>query len=272
MVNLPLCVSFKDMDPLQVEITKYKAQKDLLCERLMKEEESLAEFLRRLYAFEQEFLSQLAPLHQQIERWEQRCLLTEKTVQHLEHLSFQNILPPTEVASLLSITQHRNDTPLPSTDAPRILDSEEQKEAKKLFRQLARRFHPDLIDLPEVKRQRQEVMSEINEAYRSGDLEALRALKHHPEIRLPENETVGEQWERIVREISLLRHKIEDCKDQFNTISQSEVAMFMHLNEQDQSSFKQLEALLKEKIQRLQRRWIRLRQEEEEYWIKVDGL
>ena len=231
----------------------------------------MAEFLRQIHAFEQEFLSRLAPLHGQIERWERRCALTENIVRHLEDLSRQNVLPPTEVTSLLA-TAHHTPPSEPLPNAPRVLSSEEQQEAKRLFRHLARRFHPDLIDIPEVKRQRQEVMSEINEAYRSGDLEALRSLEHHPQIRLPENETVGEQWERIVREIARLHQKIADCSTQFTTVTQSELANLMHLNEQDESSFAQLKELLQQKVQRLQRRWIRLRQEEEEYWMKVDGL
>ena len=260
------------MDPLQVEIDKYKAQKERLCERLLEDEAQLAEFLRRLYAFEQEFLTRLAPLHEQIERWEQRCALTEKIVRHLEDLSQQNVLPPTEVTSLLTAGHQSKAISDPIREASKVLTAEEQREAKVLFRRLARRFHPDLIDLPEVKRQRQEVMSEINEAYRSGDLEALRSLEHHPQIRLPENETIGEQWERIVREIARLQQKIKDCDAQFTTVTHSDLATLMLLNEQDESSFVQLKELLQEKVQRLQRRWIRLRQEEEEYWMKVDGL
>ena len=48
-------------------------------------------------------------------------------------------------------------------------------------------------------------MREINAAYQNQDLEVLEHLQHHPDIRAPEHETAGQRWERLVREIALIK-------------------------------------------------------------------
>ncbi|MEZ0064110.1 hypothetical protein ABIA32_000088 [Streptacidiphilus sp. MAP12-20] len=50
------------------------------------------------------------------------------------------------------------------------------REAQRLFRELARRAHPDLAQEPEEVRRRGEFIARVNEAYARGDVLALEAL------------------------------------------------------------------------------------------------
>lgn len=60
------------------------------------------------------------------------------------------------------------------TDRPLVLPSE--KDVKRLYRQLARRFHPDLADDDSERHRRHEQMSALNEAYSSGNVRGMMAL------------------------------------------------------------------------------------------------
>ncbi len=67
----------------------------------------------------------------------------------------------------------------------RRMPEEETAELKRRYRDLARRFHPDLADSSDERAMRQEIMLRINHAWQCQDLEALRALEHELETRLP---------------------------------------------------------------------------------------
>jgi len=60
-------------------------------------------------------------------------------------------------------------------DAPELL--------KRLYRQLARRYHPDLSADPAEREHRNRLMAEINNAYNRRDLDALKVLAAQPENR-----------------------------------------------------------------------------------------
>ena len=55
-------------------------------------------------------------------------------------------------------------------------DEDQANEAKGLYRDLARRYHPDLARTPEERERRQEMMLRVNLAFRERDLAALQAL------------------------------------------------------------------------------------------------
>ena len=263
------------IDPLQIEIKRYQTRKDKLCEVLMEKEAQFAEYQRKLHSYEVELLDQLAPLHQQLYRWEQRCVITEGIIVRLEQMDWKTEEIPTQThpwVREIETTATTKDIIGPIEDKPIELNAEEQQEAKLLYKKLARRFHPDLVDIEQVQRQREEVMGEINEAYRTGDIEALRELEYYPDIRNPAGEGNGERWERLVREIALLEKKIIECDQMQKEVQCSELATLMNLSEQDKNQFEQVEQILKEKILQLQDRWLRLRNREEKCWLHLDRL
>ncbi|MDX2160867.1 MAG: hypothetical protein SF162_06035 [bacterium] len=51
---------------------------------------------------------------------------------------------------------------------------------KRIYRDLARRFHPDLAPTPEERARRTTIMSHINAAYTARDFDALNAIADHP--------------------------------------------------------------------------------------------
>jgi hypothetical protein len=58
---------------------------------------------------------------------------------------------------------------------------EYEQKMRELFRNLAKRFHPDLVNDPKEKSRRQSIMARINAAYTARDLLALESLARHTE-------------------------------------------------------------------------------------------
>lgn len=69
------------------------------------------------------------------------------------------------------------------------LDADQSGEAKQLYRDLARRYHPDLARTPEERERRQEMMLRVNLAFRERDLAALQALYRAGAVDDPSFET-----------------------------------------------------------------------------------
>ena len=65
------------------------------------------------------------------------------------------------------------------------LPAHDEAEAKRMYKQLARRFHPDYAAGEEDREQRESMMQAVNEAYRARDLPALRALYGQAEVLDP---------------------------------------------------------------------------------------
>lgn len=60
-----------------------------------------------------------------------------------------------------------------------------EEKIRKLFRQLAKRFHPDLTSDAEEKKWRAQIMTQVNQAYSQRDLKALQALAEQPDRPAP---------------------------------------------------------------------------------------
>jgi hypothetical protein len=109
-----------------------------------------------------------------------------------------------------------------------------EEQIKNLFRELARRFHPDLTSDPEEKKWREEVMTRVNQAYSNRDLKALRALAEQPDrpVDAP-NQTKEQEIASLRAELKRLDGVIADLK-----------ARIMHLEESPAWQLK-MEARLK---------------------------
>jgi hypothetical protein len=84
---------------------------------------------------------------------------------------------------------------------------------RSLFRELARRFHPDLTNDPEEKKWRQEVMTRVNQAYTNRDLAALKALAEQPDRPIDSpGQTKQQEIKTLKQELKRLDGVISDLK------------------------------------------------------------
>jgi len=97
-----------------------------------------------------------------------------------------------------------------------------EEQIKKLFRELARRFHPDLTSDPEEKKWREEIMTRVNQAYTNRDLKALRALAERPDRPVDSpNQTKEEEIANLKAELKRLDGVISDLKARIKHLEQS---------------------------------------------------
>jgi hypothetical protein len=88
-----------------------------------------------------------------------------------------------------------------------------EEQIRALFRELARRFHPDLTTDPKEKRWRQEIMTRVNQAYTRRDLAALRALAEEPDRAVESPDQSKEQEIKTLKlELKRLDGVIADLK------------------------------------------------------------
>jgi hypothetical protein len=93
----------------------------------------------------------------------------------------------------------------------RDLSEDQHEKLKKLYRQLARRFHPDFALDEDDRAYRTSIMMAINAAYTAGDLSRLQELVSQPEPTRPDY-TDEEYAAALLREITHCERRIEEIK------------------------------------------------------------
>jgi hypothetical protein len=92
---------------------------------------------------------------------------------------------------------------------------------KKLYRQLCRRFHPDLTQDPDERVWRTEIMAAINAAYEARSLVELEALAQTPDRARPRVLDTDEQrlaalrskWQQIQRRLREVESELSDLRN-----------------------------------------------------------
>lgn len=114
----------------------------------------------------------------------------------------------------------------PPSTAP--LSQEQKGELKQLYRQLARRFHPDLAQDETDRAYRTEVMAAVNGAYRAGDLEHLRQLLLRPEATPHPQSAQNDQQlaQALLQEIARCQHRLQEIRQELAKLEKGESYRF----------------------------------------------
>lgn len=151
---------------------------------------------------------------------------------------------------------------------------EDIRDTKQIYRELARRFHPDLVETDDAREERTHLMSQINEAYQKRDLNRLREFLNHPEIIDPQRETVGDTLIRLIRRVAQLRTLTRDASQRLLEEQNSEM---VQLFQQCQDSmnrmgdpFAVLKQALQDQIDRAKFEWMCQRARESKLWTEIE--
>ncbi len=113
---------------------------------------------------------------------------------------------------------------------PRLNDenlTEGERHLKRLYRQLARRFHPDLVADPAERTHRTELMARINEAYSARDLATLLMLAEQPDAGGPAEPLAALQLQELRQINAQLRRRITDLQFERTNLIHSDLMQFM---------------------------------------------
>jgi DnaJ-domain-containing protein 1 len=96
---------------------------------------------------------------------------------------------------------------------------------KQLYRQIAKKVHPDLATDEAERVRRQEVMSAVNQAYEEGNEEQLREILHQWESspETVQGEGVGAELIRALRKISQSRDRLKHIEGEFLAVQETDL-------------------------------------------------
>jgi hypothetical protein len=132
---------------------------------------------------------------------------------------------------------------------------------KRLFREVAKRIHPDLAkDSVDLDR-RTQFMADANRAYKVGDAEALQRIlnEYQDGAEAVEGEGTGAELIRIIRQISMAKLRVAAIEQELATLLQSEVAKLKREAEEREQAggdlLAELAAAVREQIERTKKEY-----------------
>jgi predicted nucleic acid-binding Zn-ribbon protein len=206
----------RQLRPEEVELERKRSELTDIQTALAERELELADLRCQNAAFESRYLRQVGTLYAELDEWKARiCELkayrdpTTGARQHAEEAR--------EQAQQTHEASHR--------EASRNHEFVSSPELKSLFREVAKRIHPDFArDCADLER-RTRLMTGANHAYQTGDAESLRRIL---EDCYGENgmlgEGIGAELIRIIRQISKAREHLASIERELSALRQSEIA------------------------------------------------
>ncbi len=203
------------------EITRLRAALAQIHDELIEAEAELADRLAEINAFEFEFEARVGHLIDKLE-----ALETELR-RYTERIQIARSKQTFGYAHLPVEEQYRRawQTPPPSapTPPPQPLDPASEAEIKRLYRQLARRFHPDLAVDETDRARRTEKMRLINDAYAARSLVELVALAQQPEAmidtgRVRPGWTEAQLVQALQAELTRCQRRLRDIEKELRSL------------------------------------------------------
>ncbi len=133
------------------------------------------------------------------------------------------------------------------------LAEEERASLKQLYRQLARRFHPDMAIDEADREYRTQLMMAINAAYAAGDLEKLEQMLLEPDA--PHTiviQSEQEQLDLLSRELTRVQNRLQEIDDELEQLDKHKSTLMMQRQAEialaGRDWFAEVEAQLREDI------------------------
>lgn len=197
-------------------------------EKIAELELDLSDTRSELARFELEYEAQVGHLQRRLEELEDELVQMRHRAAHRAQWGQRaddEEIP--DVIEQFRKTWTRREEPAPPP-APEPPDAVAKDELKKLFRTLAKMFHPDLVTESYEKKRRAEVMAKINNAYAAGDVASLKALLEVPSEPKPVfQKTRAELVAELRSEVRRLDGVIRELSDTLQSLTRSEIVKLM---------------------------------------------
>jgi len=204
------------LKPEEEEILRKRAELEAVKATLAERELELADLRGHLAGFEGRYLRQVGALYAELDEWKAR--IAELRAQRNPSIAAKR-------RSDEAREQARQTHEAAHGEASKPPDFTPSPELKSLFREVAKRIHPDLAKDSD-RDLRTRLMAEANSAYEAGDVDALRRIldEYDDSADAVSGEGVGAELIRIIRQISQARKRIASIEQELAALRQSEIA------------------------------------------------
>ncbi|HXR16028.1 MAG TPA: hypothetical protein VN777_07415 [Terriglobales bacterium] len=240
------------LKPEEKEILRKREELAAIRATLAERELELVDLRSQLAAFEGSYLRQVGTLYAELDEWNAR----------ISELHAR--LDPSAAANARAHEareQARQTYEDAHSKASETHDFIPSPELRSLFREVAKRIHPDFCrDAGDLER-RTRFMAEANRAYEAGDAEALQRIldEYHDGADAVEGEGIGAELVRIIRQISQAKDRVSAIEQELASLRQSEIALLKKQAEESEQAGRDLLAELattvREQIERTKKEY-----------------
>jgi hypothetical protein len=204
--------------PNQEEIERKKRELEEMEQELAEKELDLSTARRALHLFETRYQQIVGGKYAELDRLK-ASVFDMATRIHPESKDFQSQAEAAREKAEQSTHTWEVHQELPDVELP-----EPSEEFKKMFRDAAKKIHPDLTTDPEERERRHALMARLNQAYESGDMEQVKAILNDWEINSDwEKLTPGKRLSRLLKQIGQVRHRFNQIHTELEQLKLSEM-------------------------------------------------
>jgi chromosome segregation ATPase len=240
------------LKPEEEEVLRKREELAAIQATLAELELELVDLRSQLAAFEGRYLRQVGALYAELDEWnarisELRARLNPSAAAKEQAQQAREQARQTHEEAHGKASETRDFTPSP--------------DLKRLYREVAKRIHPDLAkDSIDLER-RTRFMAEANRAYEAGDAEALQRIldEYQDGSDAMEGEGIGAELIRIIRQISMAKARVAAIEQELATLRQSEIAKLKKQAEEREQAggdlLAELAATVREQIERTKKEY-----------------
>ena len=210
----------RNQTPEEIELLRKREELKAVRAELAERELELADLRAQLKNFEGRYLRQVGVLYADLDRWEARFAELEASRSGTadSHNRAEQARKRAEESEEAAAGAALRSNQLPPTP-----------ELRNLFREVAKRVHPDFAKDQTDREQRNILMAQANEAYRNGDAETLRRIleDYDPNNESIRGEAVDSELARITLQIAEARKNIEGIEQKIAALHDSEIARLL---------------------------------------------
>jgi predicted nucleic acid-binding Zn-ribbon protein len=225
------------LTPEEDELLRKREELASVRAALAERELELADLRVQLKSFEGRYLREVGVLYAELDDWEAKIAEIEATLR-----------PSATASQRAQETRKRAEETHEAThgEASKAREFQPSAELKNLFREAAKRLHPDFAKDEADRLLRTRLMAQANDAYSRGDAEGLQRILdefgNSPES--VQGEGVGAELVRIIRQIHQAKTNIAAIEQELTSLRASEIAQLKHDTEVAQQEGRDLLAEL----------------------------
>lgn len=209
--------------PEEQELNKKRVELTILEAKLAQHELDLATLQAELRIFEARYLRNVGIRYAELDEIEAQIAETQA------HLNPSNKEAQTRAKQARSQAQESAHAAVTAKEREQRDRFKPSEKLKKLYREIARRIHPDLATDEEDRIRRHKIMAEVNCSYENGNEDRLeiiiREWENSPES--VQGDGIGAELIRIIRKIAQVEERLRMIKSEFRQLIQSDLYKLM---------------------------------------------